>query len=301
MFSIIIPVHNKLPHLDRAVNSVLNQSFKNFELILIDDASTDGSEEKIKKYSDPRIRLFKRNTPGPGGYAARNLGINVAKYDWVAFLDADDKWMKHHLEDIADAISENRDIETVSTNWNMSKNDEVSPVKELQKFKNVYTEFSLIDFFYTKSLMWTGAIAIKTELLKKIGSFPENRCKRGGDMDTWMRCLFWSKRNVFINVVSALYFKDTVNQVTDNKNNPAIKICSEDTIEFIRSSTTDKNLLRAIDEYCAGFVFNMSITSLRRKGKIVRNTRIIKSTKLKCKLILKIYIYRILIFLGLKD
>ena len=90
-FSVIIPVGNKAPHLDRSINSVLNQSFKDFELILIDDATTDGSAAKLAGFTDYRIRLLKRSQPGPGGYAARNLGIKESRTNWIAFLDADDE------------------------------------------------------------------------------------------------------------------------------------------------------------------------------------------------------------------
>src|SRR5690606_11411506 len=193
MFSVIIPVHNKLPHLDRSIMSVLNQTFRSFELILIDDASEDGSSQKIRSYNDPRIRLYERNTPGPGGYAARNLGIKEAKYDWVVFLDADDVWENHHLENIKQAIGEFQTIDIISTKWVTSKNGLRTQVSELKKFEKKYTKFSIIDFFYTKSLMWTGAIAIKTRLLRDCGGFPEGKCKRGGDMDTWIRCLAASR------------------------------------------------------------------------------------------------------------
>lgn len=98
MFSVVIPVHNKLPHLERSINSVLNQTYKNLEIILIDDASTDGSSEKLREFQGEHIRIFTRNTPGPGGYAARNRGIKEARGEWVAFLDADDEWYPDHLE-----------------------------------------------------------------------------------------------------------------------------------------------------------------------------------------------------------
>lgn len=79
LFSVVIPVYNKKPHVQRSIISVLNQSFSDFELIIIDDAPTDGSLDEIKKFPDPRIRLLHRDKPGPGGYAARNLGVKVAQ------------------------------------------------------------------------------------------------------------------------------------------------------------------------------------------------------------------------------
>lgn len=301
MFSVIIPVHNKAPHLDRSINSVLNQKFEDFELILIDDASTDGSEEKIKGYQDPRVRLFYRAVPGPGGYAARNLGIEKARREWVVFLDADDFWEDHHLDDIRNAILKFKEAEVISTNWEASRNETRIAVSELQKFQGRYTMFSITDFFYSKSLMWTGAIAIKASLLKYVGGFPEGRCKRGGDMDTWIRCLDRSRQNVFINIVSSVYFKDTVNQVTDNRKNPAMKICATPTLESIRSKTVDRRLLKAIDVYCASFAFNMSVGSLKRGGGLAIETiNTIRSPIIKYEILVKIYIYRLLLFFKLK-
>lgn len=66
MFSVVIPVYNKRRHLARSIDSVLNQSFGNFELILVDDASTDGSFEFISQLKDKRISIFRRSSPGPG-------------------------------------------------------------------------------------------------------------------------------------------------------------------------------------------------------------------------------------------
>jgi len=60
IFSVVIPIHNKFPHLERSINSVLNQSFQDFEILLIDDASTDGSTQKIKEFNDPKIKVFPR-------------------------------------------------------------------------------------------------------------------------------------------------------------------------------------------------------------------------------------------------
>ncbi len=66
MFSVVIPVFNKVPHLERSIDSVLTQTYGDFELILVDDASTDESFDILQRYDDPRIRIFSRPVPGPG-------------------------------------------------------------------------------------------------------------------------------------------------------------------------------------------------------------------------------------------
>jgi glycosyltransferase involved in cell wall biosynthesis len=96
---------------------VLSQKVSEFELLLVDDGSSDGSYELAKSYSDERIRVFERNEPGPGGYAARNLGIEKARFDWIAFLDADDEWMENHLETFAALIKIQPLAKIISTSW----------------------------------------------------------------------------------------------------------------------------------------------------------------------------------------
>ena len=104
-FSVVIPLYNKAPHVVAAVRSALTQSLAPAEVVVVDDGSNDGSLELAQSVDDPRVRVLTRSTPGPGGYAARNLGIQAAKSEWVAFLDADDLWRQNHLQSLGDAIS----------------------------------------------------------------------------------------------------------------------------------------------------------------------------------------------------
>ena len=97
-FSVVIPLFNKENEIKRAIRSVLAQTVKNFELIVIDDGSTDTSAGKVKEFNDTRIRLFTQKNSGVS--AARNRGIREAKSDMVSFLDADDEWSREYLETI---------------------------------------------------------------------------------------------------------------------------------------------------------------------------------------------------------
>lgn len=98
-YSVIIPLYNKENHIQRAINSVLDQTLQDFELIIIDDGSTDGSFEAAKAIQDSRICIIQQENRGVS--AARNRGILEANYDWVAFLDADDEWLPGFLEEIS--------------------------------------------------------------------------------------------------------------------------------------------------------------------------------------------------------
>src|SRR5687767_11003972 len=89
-FSVVVPLYNKRSFIRRAVVSVLSQSFTDFELIVVDDGSTDGSFEEIRDIADPRLRLIHQRNQGEG--LARNTGMAAARGVWIAFLDADDMW-----------------------------------------------------------------------------------------------------------------------------------------------------------------------------------------------------------------
>lgn len=101
-FSVIIPLYNKAPYIQRAIDSVLKQTFQNFEIIVVDDGSTDGGEEIVKKISDKRIHLIHQDNSGVS--AARNKGGAHAQNDYLVFLDADDTWESNFLEKIDELI-----------------------------------------------------------------------------------------------------------------------------------------------------------------------------------------------------
>lgn len=106
LISIITPVYNAAKFLDDTINSVLNQTYENFELLLINDCSTDNSVEIIKKYKDKRIRLI-NNKVNSGAATSRNNGIKEAHGKYLCFLDADDLWSEYKLERQLNFIKEN--------------------------------------------------------------------------------------------------------------------------------------------------------------------------------------------------
>lgn len=94
--SVVIPFYNKGPYIVRALTSVLAQTLQDFEVIVVDDGSTDGGAGRVMGFGDPRNRLIRQENRGVS--AARYRGIEAARAELVAFLDADDEWMPRHLE-----------------------------------------------------------------------------------------------------------------------------------------------------------------------------------------------------------
>lgn len=102
--SVIVPLYNKAPYVRRALDSISRQTFSDFEVIVVDDGSTDEGQALVSAYGDERVRLFAQVNLGPG--AARNRGIAEARGELVAFLDADDEWLPDYLEESVRLLDE---------------------------------------------------------------------------------------------------------------------------------------------------------------------------------------------------
>lgn len=116
-FSIIIPTYNRANFIETAIISALNQDYKNFELIIVDDGSTDNTEEIIKTIKDPKIKYYKILNSERG--AARNYGASIAKGEYVNFFDSDDVLYSNHLSEAFDIITKNNKPEVVNINFDV--------------------------------------------------------------------------------------------------------------------------------------------------------------------------------------
>lgn len=103
MFSVIIPLYNKAHTIARTLSTVLDQSYKEFEIIIVNDGSTDNGVQIIKDYTtDKRIQIIEQNNQGVS--VARNIGVQHAKYELIAFIDGDDEWLSEYLSKMKEAI-----------------------------------------------------------------------------------------------------------------------------------------------------------------------------------------------------
>lgn len=111
MISVILPTYNRADIISKSVNSVLKQTYTDFELLVIDDGSNDNTEEIIKKFNDRRIRYIKNDTDKHGPAVARNIGIRECVGEYIAFNDSDDEWYEYKLEKQLNFLKEkNADI-----------------------------------------------------------------------------------------------------------------------------------------------------------------------------------------------
>lgn len=156
--SVIIPTYNRATTIKRAVESVLKQTYKLLEVIIIDDNSSDNTDEIIKKIDDERIRYIKLEK-NRGANFARNIGVELAKYEIIAFQDSDDEWHEDKLE-IQMKYMQNEEIDFVATSYNQFINEKFKMVVPSIKIKDKYLERILKSNF-----IGTGTLVIKKEII----------------------------------------------------------------------------------------------------------------------------------------
>lgn len=217
-FSVIIPLFNKELYISRSIDSVLAQKFKDFELLIIDDKSTDKSLSIARSYKDSRIRFFNRKNPGPGGYAARNMGIAKSNSNWIAFLDADDTWDPNHLQNYYHIIKNYPDASVLSCGWNIVKPDnsqELDAYYRSHKTNGVH-KIAIPEFCDGPRPLWTSVVAAHKKLLLNVGGFNE-KWKHGADTDLWLKLiLFNNNKCIWIPKIGATYFQNITHSVTKN-------------------------------------------------------------------------------------
>lgn len=220
-FSVVVPIYNKRLYINRSISSILKQSFTDFELIIINDNSTDGSMEEVNKFYDNRINIYHRKKPGPGGYAARNLAINLSTGEWIAFLDADDEWFPNHLEKMSELVLKYPDIGFLSCGWiEMYSNKKIKDKYYTHKEKYgkhiiTLSQYLKYNLSTKKNPVCTDVACVKSNIAKNLIPFPENKAQKGGDRYAWL--LILSKTNMAWSPhIGAIYWRNTANRVTNN-------------------------------------------------------------------------------------
>jgi glycosyltransferase involved in cell wall biosynthesis len=188
MFSVIIPLYNKAPYVVKALRSVMSQTFREFEVIIIDDGSTDQSYEVAQNFILQTTNFKLHTQPNQGVSVARNNGVKIAQYPYICFLDADDWWAPTFLEEMKALIEEFPDAGIYGSSYYKVKDSKNIPANI-----GVEKDFErgLINYcqVYAKTLwmpLWTGTVVIHKKIYEEEGGFKPN-LKLGEDFDLWIR------------------------------------------------------------------------------------------------------------------
>lgn len=188
MISVIIPLYNKEASILRSMNSVLNQTYKDIELIVVDDGSTDNSYNIAQRCADTRLVLLQQTNAGPS--AARNTGVKYAKGEWIVFLDADDELVDDALSLFHRMSLEHAEVDIFDCNKYLRRNGNLT----LQKHPiEGYVDNPLKEFYYRNISPGCGHSMFKTSFVKKHPY--DERIRRYEDCEILLRML--PNANVF--------------------------------------------------------------------------------------------------------
>ncbi len=184
LFSIIVPAFNAEKYISRSILSVLNQTFTDFELIVVNDGSKDNTLNCIELFKDNRLKLINQSNHGVSN--ARNTGIVNSLGDYICFLDADDEYMVNHLEHLSNLIAINLDKVFFATRFSLCLRNSNKIIRPNTTGAIEYIE-NLLEVKQKKSeVIWTGCVCIKRDMFAKYGMF-EERLSLGEDTDMWKR------------------------------------------------------------------------------------------------------------------
>lgn len=261
-FSIIIPLYNKEKFLKATLKSVFQQTFYDYEIIIVNDGSTDKSLEIAKSYQNDKIKIF--NQKNQGVSAARNLGIEKSTASYCCFLDADDIWKPNHLESLYNLIQKYPKAGLYCNRYEIqiSKNKIIQTIFD---FENSYEGY--VKNFFKSSLInriaLTSAICISKKVYSEIGGF-NSEISNGEDLDYWIRIAI-NYKVVISNQITMMY-----NFKNDNKSLSKINIKKHKLPDLEKYQVEEKlnpHLKRFLDLYRIEYALHFHIcgNSLKKK------------------------------------
>lgn len=234
LFSIIIPLYNKAYFIQRAIDSILNQSYREYEIIVVNDGSTDGSDQIVQGYNQS-IKLITQKNQGVS--KARNTGIKQASHSYIAFLDGDDFWHPNYLENIYHGIQKYPDTGIIGCSY-AQKIDDLGMVDP--------NSFFLIENYFKRALIntlfFTSATVIKKSFFDHNPGFDVNLA-RGEDLDVWFRAVLYFGNPVYNFSKLVFYSNEDESQATNRQfpleNSLSFKILKVDSHQVSEKANLD--------------------------------------------------------------
>ncbi len=278
-FSVVIAVYNKEKYIAKTLESVLAQTYSDFEIIIVNDGSIDDSEAVIKSFKDKRINYFKQENQGAS--AGRNAALSKASANYIALLDADDYWFPHYLKE------QNRLIEIYPEEFVFA-----TAVAIETKSKTIKSSYSIenlipdkiyqVDYFnasYINTILTSSSTVIHKSVLDKIGNF-NTHLKSGEDTDYWIR-IGLNYKIIFFNKILVTY--RYVKQSLSNRTKDIIyKPTYDDYLPYERNNKSLKKFLdlnryslaiqAKLNNDRAGFISNyekLNLNNLNKKQRIL--------------------------------
>lgn len=179
LISIITPSYNTANFISQTIESVLNQTYTNWEMIIVDDCSTDNTKEVVLKFNDPRI-IYIENEKNSGAAVSRNKGLKLAKGEWIAFLDSDDLWDKTKLEKQLSFMKSNNYLFSYTNYREINEGNIV--INQCISGPNYINQRKMFQY------CWPGCLTVMYNA-KKIGLIQIENLKKNNDYAIWLKVI----------------------------------------------------------------------------------------------------------------
>lgn len=266
MISVVIPLYNKEKQIAHTLQSVFNQTFQDFEIIIVDDGSTDGSVAEVEKFSDSRIRLIHQKNAGVS--AARNRGIEEAKSDLIAFLDADDEWKPEYLATQYHLSQKYPDCNVFACNYEFRNLEGKVTPTIIRKLPFTGEDGILSNYFEVASCshppLWTSSIVVKKQAIQAIGGFPVG-IRSGEDLLTWAR-LAVNEKIAYSRSVQARFLMNREDKHVPKRTPDECDYVGLSLIELYNQNRQEKYLKKYISYYYKGRSLHAIECSLISEG-----------------------------------
>ncbi len=218
--TVIIPLYNKRQYIRRALDSVLAQTHRDFEVFVIDDGSTDGGAAIVESYHDVRLHLLHQENAGPG--AARNRGIRESTGSYVTFLDADDEWVPHFLIRNIAILSAHPDVDVVTSSWFQDvlqgRRQDVNMVEYHRSLGirpgvwRLRPDVTAAELKHVADLFLVGVVFCRRRALEFAGGFYEkDGCRYLEDTYLWLHLVF--NHTIYRNLQPLAYYHNSVSEL----------------------------------------------------------------------------------------
>lgn len=205
MISVVIPLYNKESQINKTIQSVLKQSFQDFEIVVVDDGSTDSSVAEVKKIDDSRIRIVSQTNAGVS--AARNRGIAEAKGEFIALLDGDDEWKPDYLATQSELAGKYPECDVFATDYEFRSAEGKTTPTVIRRLPFDSEDGILTNYFevaaHSHPPICSISIMTRKGIFESIGGFPLG-IRSGEDLLTWAR-LACRCKIAFSRKVGAIY------------------------------------------------------------------------------------------------
>jgi len=215
MISVVLPAFNSKRSISRAIESVLSQIFTDYEIIVIDDGSTDNTADVVKKFGSKVNYIYQEHA---GVSVARNTAIAAAKGQWIAFLDSDDEWLAEKLKLQMNLLQRNPNLRWCSCNWYQSFYSRRVPIGNSPKIRAALAGGDYFENYFQiategRCPILTTTIIVHKDIFEQLGGFEPGRA-RGQDVDMWWRIAHNYPSIGYIAEPLAVRYLDVENPIT---------------------------------------------------------------------------------------